>query len=178
MVLRLLWLGLCIPAALSFISPSVIRGPSSTARNVNEVDVSDLGLTVDDLNAPLPQDVLQGIASSGYQTTSKVPDINDNGCQWAENGDTMEATLKIPGLRGQPAACLAVEFSTTTATITAFGRVVWSCILRGIAKPETGWFLTEDGDDMIPVVQISVEKEDAATRWGGFILQIGEDSLL
>ena len=39
-----------------------------------------------------------------------------------------QATLTIPGLLGQPADSLAVEMTETTATITAFGRAVWSCV--------------------------------------------------
>ena len=87
-------------------------------------------------------------------------------------------TLTIPGLRGQPAACLAVLFSTTTISVTAFGRVVWSCIQRGTSVPERCSFLTEDGKDMIPVIQLSVEKKDKDEVWDGFILQVGEDSIL
>ena len=87
-------------------------------------------------------------------------------------------TLTVPGLRGQPAACLTVVFSTTTATVTAFGRPVWSCILRGEVVPDTATFITEDGSDMLPVIQLSVTKADASQMWGGFIESIGEDSIL
>ena len=57
-------------------------------------------------------------------------------------------------------------------------RVVWSCILRGKVKPDTAKFETEEGSDMIPIVRFEAEKEDYGERWGGFILQIGEDSIL
>jgi hypothetical protein len=58
-----------------------------------------------------------------------------------------------------------------------FGRIVWSCIQKGISKPDESMFLTEDGEGMVPVIQINVKKRDAGL-WEGFILQIGEDSLL
>ncbi|CAB9510643.1 expressed unknown protein [Seminavis robusta] len=146
--------------------------------NSNEIDVSDLGLSMEDLEAPLPSELLEGIEASGYESTSRIPTVQDDGCSWTENGDTMDVTLKIPGLRGQPAACLAVVFSTSTATITAFGHNVWSCLLKGVVDADSASFVTEDGADMVPVIQLSVKKEDASLRWGGFIEQIGEDSIL
>ena len=142
-----------------------------------EVDVSDLGLTMDDLNAPLPAELLQGIATSGYESTSRIPSIQDDACMWTEEESLLKVTLAIPGLRGQPAAALAVEFATNTVSIMAFGMVVWSAILRGQVKPESCKFETSDGPDMIPVIDIQVEKADSE-RWGGFILQIGENSIL
>ena len=87
-------------------------------------------------------------------------------------------TLRIPGLRGQPAECLAVLFSTTTISVTAFGRVVWSAIQMGISDVTDTFFLTEEGEDGIPIIQINVKKRDVDERWGGYILQVGEDSLL
>ena len=143
-----------------------------------EVDVSDLGLTMEDLEAPLPSELLQGIATSGYESTSRISTVDDDGCNWTENEQNMDVTLTIPGLRGQPAACLAVVCSKTTVTITAFGRPVWSCILKGEVDPDSDSFVTEDGADMIPVIQLSVTKSDTSKRWGGFIEQIGEDSIL
>jgi hypothetical protein len=69
-------------------------------------------------------------------------------------------------------------FSSTTATITAFGRPVWSCILKNQVDPEKAAFMTEDGAGMIPIVQLTVEKAAPSQRWEGFIEQIGEDSIL
>ena len=164
------------------------------------VDVSDLGVTIDELNAPLPQDFLQGVVTTGYESTSRIPSVQDNGCKWTEstsntsiggisnNNDdegegsgTMDVTLTIPGLRGQPAAALNVQFATNTITVTAFGYIVWSAILRGEVIPESAAFTTRDGDDMVPVIDILVQKKKRNLddeRWGGFILQIGENSLL
>lgn len=143
-----------------------------------QIDVSELGLTMDDLNAPLPSDFLEAVETSGYESTSRLPDVNDDACFWTETKDKMEVTLAIPGLRGQPAMCLSVLTASNTISITAFGRVVWSCILRGKVKPETAKFESEEGSDMIPIVQFEAEKADYGERWGGFILQIGEDSIL
>jgi hypothetical protein len=148
-----------------------------------EMDVTNLNLTMADLEQPLPQGILS-LESSGYQSTSRITatdsddDVVDNGCYWVEQSDGLDVTLCIPGLRGQPAACLSVLFSTTTISITAFGRVVWSCIQRGVTDPDHCTFFTEDGTDMVPIVQIHVQKRDTEERWGGFILQIGEDSIL
>jgi len=145
----------------------------------NKVDVSDLGLSMEDLEAPLPEALLQGISMQGVQSTSCIPDVQDDGCLWTENADTLEVTLVIPGLRGQPAACLAVRFATTTVTISAFGRsVFWSCLLRGQINPNDCSFSVEDGADMVPIVQMVAKKAEPKQRWGGFIDQIGEDSIL
>ena len=90
----------------------------------------------------------------------------------------MKVTLAIPGLRVQPAMCLSVLTASNTISVTAFGRVVWSCILKGTVKPDTATFETTDGADMVPMIEYEVEKDDTSERWGGFILQIGEDSIL
>lgn len=143
-----------------------------------QIDVSDLGLTMDDLNAPLPDQFLDGIETSGYESTSRIETVQDDACMWTELPDSMKVTLAIPGLRGQPAMCLSVLTATNTLSITAFGRVVWSCILRGNVKPETASFEAQEGSDMIPIVTFEVDKAKSGERWGGFILQIGEDSIL
>jgi hypothetical protein len=140
-------------------------------------DVSDLGLTMDDFNAPFPQELLEGLTSTGYESTNKVETVDDEGCEWTESLEACSVQLLIPGLRGQPAAAVAVLFSTTTISVSVFGRVVWSTILRGSIDPARCHFEVENGADMIPVIRLLVIKEDAAL-WGGFILQIGEDSLL
>ena len=55
---------------------------SSTATKTitTEIDVSDLGLTMDDLNAPLPKDLFQVIETSGYESTSRIPSVDDDAC--------------------------------------------------------------------------------------------------
>jgi hypothetical protein len=132
---------------------------------------------MDDFNAPFPPELLQGLTSTGYESTNKVDTVDDEGCEWTESLEACSVQLLIPGLRGQPAAAVAVLFSTTTISVSVFGRVVWSTILRGSIIPARCHFEVELGADMIPVIRLLVIKEDAAL-WGGFILQIGEDSLL
>ena len=144
----------------------------------NSVDVSDLGLTMEDLEAPLPAELLQGMTASGYQSTSRIPSVNDDGCQWTERADGIDAILRIPGLRGQPSACLSVIFSTTTATVAAFGRPVWSCVLQGQIQPDASTFSVEDGEDMIPTIRVSVAKADNSQPWRALYDQVGEDSLI
>lgn len=154
------------------------QSSSNESPQTRQIDVSDLGLTMDDMNAPLPSNFLQAVETSGYESTSRLPDVNDDACYWTETDSSMKATLAIPGLRGQPAMCLSVLTATNTVSVTAFGRVVWSCILRGRVKPETAKFESEEGSNMIPIVRFEAKKEDYGERWGGFILQIGEDSIL
>jgi hypothetical protein len=143
-----------------------------------QIDVSDLGLTIDDLNAPLPDQVLERIESSGYESTSRISTVQDDGLLWTETPETIKAIIKIPGLRGQPAMCLSVLTATNTVSITAFGRIVWSVILKGSVNPDTASFEAEEGSQMVPVINFEAEKADAGERWGGFILQVGEDSIL
>lgn len=139
------------------------------------IDVSDLNITLTDMDMPLPPTA--SLSSSGYQSTSRIPTVHDEGCFYEETPHEIDVTLKIPGLRGQPSAAISVLFSTTTISVSVFGRIVWSCIQKGISKPDESMFFTEDGEGMIPVIQINVKKRDAGL-WEGFILQIGEDSLL
>mmetsp|Transcript_7945 Transcript_7945/g.24847 ORF Transcript_7945/g.24847 Transcript_7945/m.24847 type:complete len:188 (-) Transcript_7945:32-595(-) len=143
------------------------------------IDVSDLGLTMDDLEKPLP-DLAGGssIATSGWESTSRLPGSDDSGCRWEETAERIAARLLIPGLRGQPAAAMVVEVTSATATITAFGRVVWSCVLRGACVPDTLTFSAEDGTGMLPEISISIGKAEPGKRWGGLIASIGEDSIL
>lgn len=133
---------------------------------------------MDDFNAPLPKELLQGMETSGYETTSRVPGVRDDACFWTENGDEVTATLAIPGLRGQPSMAMSVLTSKNTISLAVFGRVVWSCILRGEVLPDSASFETMDGSEMIPVVEYKVKKADRSKRWDGFILQVGEDSIL
>jgi hypothetical protein len=150
---------------------------SSDASESLFTDISDLGLTMDDFNAPFPPELLQGVKSTGYESTNKVATVDDEGCEWTESSEAVSVQLLIPGLRGQPADAVAVLFSTTTISVSVFGRVVWSTILRGSIDPAECHFEVENGPDMIPVVRLLVIKGEAAL-WGGFILQIGENSLL
>jgi hypothetical protein len=151
----------------------------SALQKRNEIDVSDLGLTMEDLQKPLPKELFSdALTLSGYQSTSRLPEVDDEGCYWIENADDLDVTLQIPGLRGQPAACLSVLFSTTTISITAFGRVVYSVIQMGFSDPDDCSFITEDGEGMVPIIQLNIQKRDKGERWGGYILQVGEDSIL
>jgi hypothetical protein len=165
-----------ISAARKFSSLDASSDADSSS--TTSVDVSDLGLTMADLNVPLPEGFLEGIEMTGYESTSSDPGINDDGCMWTETPEKMTVVFAITGLRGQPSMCFDTLTSTNTVSISAFGRVVWSCILRGNVKPETAVAETRDGADSIPIIEFEVEKATTGDRWGGFILQIGEDSLL
>ena len=150
--------------------------PAMCASEMPSVDVSDLGLTMDDLEEPLPPELTQGIATSGYESTQRL--VSDDGCVWAETPELLEVALSIPGLRGQPAMAMAAEVTSTSMTVTAFGRDVWSCVLRGQCVPDSAEFSAEDGPGALPVLRLSLAKANPGERWGGFIASIGEDSIL
>ena len=95
-----------------------------------------------------------------------------------EGASMYEAVLTIPGLRGQPSGSLAVDVTPTTCTVSSFGFAVWSCVLRGRADAESAVVGIRDGDDLTPVITVCVDKAPGSQRWGGFIADIGEDSLL
>ena len=142
-------------------------------------DVSDLGLMMEDLEVEIPLTGGSSVVSSGYESTSRVATVRDDGCEWEESAEEVTAILTIQGLRGQPAGALSVDWTANTATITAFGMAVWSCVLRGeVASPELASSEVLEGDDMLPVVHLAVRKQPGARRWGGFIASVGEDSLL
>ena len=79
---------------------------------------------------------------------------------------------------GRPLPWSLIEVTSATATVTAFGRVVWSCVLRGACVPDTLTFSAEDGTGMLPEISISIGKAEPGKRWGGLIASIGEDSIL
>ena len=149
-------------------APSMLAG--------DPVDVSDLRLTMADLDQPIPTD--GDLAGTGYESVSRLPGADDGGCKWTERADTVEATLTIAGLRGQPAAALDVQATPTTLTLTAFGMAVWSCVLRGEARAPDVVAEVVDESDGVPVVRVLVPKAPNAPRWGGLIQAIGEDSIL
>ena len=166
-----------------------ISSSGSSENGVPEVplsiDVSDLGLTMEDLNKPIPSELLGDfkVLASGKQSTSRIESVDDEGCLWEESADLVGATLSIEGLRGQPIAAMDVAFSTTTCTITVFGYSVWSCILKGECIPDSAVTKIQDGYDMTPLITLSVAKmKDESgvplARWDGLIESIGEDSIL
>ena len=180
-LLTLVTITIITAQAFALVQSPIASPLSSRRRNTllydGSIDVSDLGLTLKDLEAPLPQELF-AITTSGTESTSRLPFVDDDGCIWEESVDTMDVTLSIPGLRGQPPAALSLDITKNTATITAFGMAVWSCILRGECDPTTVSFSTSDGNDMVPLIEVSVKKSKSGERWGGFIAQIGEDSIL
>ena len=147
------------------------------------IDVSDLGLTMEDLEKPIPSELFGDfkVMTSGYESTSRIESVNDEGCLWEESSDALAVTLSIEGLRGQPVAAMSVAVSETSCTISVFGFAVWSCILKGKCVPESATYQIQDGYDKTPLITLSVvKKKESANdeRWGGFIEQIGEDSIL
>merc|ERR1719424_2471695 len=93
------------------------------------VDVSDLGLTMSDLEDELPEGLLGEVELSGYESTSRLENSLDQGCEWEEAADRVNVALIIPGLRGQPAMAVSADLTSETLTVTVFGTAVWSCVL-------------------------------------------------
>ena len=87
------------------------------------VDVADLKVSMDDLDKPLEE---LTVDTRGIDHTSRTG-IQDDGCAWTERADSVEAVLRIPGLRGQPSGSLAVDVTPTSCTVSSFGMAVWSC---------------------------------------------------
>ncbi len=173
-VMQLLALASVSALAFSAPPPATVQCGRRSVVRACAVDVSDLSLTMEDLEKPL--DVLRGITSAGIESTSRT--AKDEGLEWSETATQIEAKLAIPGLRGQPAAALALEMTETTATVTAFGRDVWSCVLRGTVDPSTARAAVSDSEGgMQPVVQLQVSKA-APGRWSGFVESYGVDSIL
>ena len=138
---------------------------TATTTSTTDIDVSDIGV----------------IETSGYESTSRIPSVYDDACFWTETPTDVSVLLALPGLRGQPPMALSVLTSRNTISVAVFGRIVWSAILRGETLPETATFETREGVDFVPVIEYTVQKADDANsqrRWDGFILQVGEDSLL
>merc|ERR1719231_690566 len=150
------------------------------------VDVSDLGLTMSDLEDELPEGFLGEMELSGSESTSRLENSLDQGCEWEEAADSVDVTLTIPGLRGQPSMAVSVELTSETVTVTVFGTAVWSCVMQGEIEVDQSSFEVIDGVGAsmgIPVLRISVKKRTSTPmgtmpRWQGFIKDIGEDSLL
>ena len=175
------------PTAAFSPSASMHRTSTTACRSGNSpisIDVSDLGLTMEDFQKPIPIDALGDfrVTTSGCQSTSRVESVNDEGCLWEESSDAVDVTLSIAGLRGQPVAGMAITIATTSCTVSVFGYSVWSCILKGECVPESATFKIEDGYDMTPLITLNIvkkrEENAAADRWHGFIESIGEDSIL
>lgn len=141
-------------------------------------DVSDLGLSMDELEEALPEDFFGAFETSGYESTSRT--TPDQGVEWEETADFVNVVVTIPGLRGQPAMALSVDFDSETMTVTGFGRQVFSCVMRGQVEVDQCGFEVVEGTGAamgVPVIRLTVRKQPNQPRWKGFIKEIGEDSL-
>jgi hypothetical protein len=153
--------------------------PRAAARCGGSVDVTDLGLTMADLERELPSAPGGGPAliTSGVESSSGLASRRDEGIAWQESYDSLIVELTISGLRGQPTQAMQLEMAETTATVTVFGRIIWSCILRGSVDPSSA-VSSVRLDGMQPVIALTIRKATPEPRWNGFLLSIGVDSLL
>eukprot|EP00527_Entomoneis_sp_CCMP2396_P006034 CAMPEP_0198142488 /NCGR_PEP_ID=MMETSP1443-20131203/5262_1 /TAXON_ID=186043 /ORGANISM="Entomoneis sp., Strain CCMP2396" /LENGTH=135 /DNA_ID=CAMNT_0043805507 /DNA_START=244 /DNA_END=651 /DNA_ORIENTATION=+ len=131
-----------------------------------------------DVTFPTTSDGGIQVTTSGYESTSTIPSVDDRGLLWEEDSNIVGVKLSIPGLRGQPVAAMDVAITSNSCTVTVFGYAVWSCTLKGECLLESSSFHIEDGKDMTPLITLSVEKKTNTNRWDGFILSIGEGSIL
>ena len=135
----------------------------------------------------LPEVDAAALVTQGIESSTRDASSNDQGCVWTETPETVMVELQLQGLRGQPAAALAVHLDTSRdaqwrgrgmCTVTAFGRVVWSCVLRGPIDVEACSFEAEDGAQMLPLMRVTVRKMRSAPRWDGFIDEIEFNTLI
>mmetsp|Transcript_11397 Transcript_11397/g.29196 ORF Transcript_11397/g.29196 Transcript_11397/m.29196 type:complete len:207 (+) Transcript_11397:48-668(+) len=145
---------------ISELRPAIIELQSSSAVHVTEI--------------------------SGVESTTRF-DSGDEGCVWTETADTVTVALQLQGLRGQPAACLDMHLASSrdaqhrgkgTATVTAFGRIMWSAILRGSLVVDACSVEMEDGMHMLPVLRVTARKLPGTPRWGGFIEEVEFNTLM
>ena len=148
--------------------------PSSSGKKeaITSVDVSDLGITMDQLYEPLNDDM--DIESRG----------SSKHFSWREQADAVYVTMKHEGMRGQPSGAIDVQFTDTTVTVTIFGYVVWSGILAGAADAAICEYEAKDEmENNIPLITMKITKRldivnGDANRWNNFITGLGQDSIL
>ena len=88
-------------SVLSFSTYARILRRIKLLITLKEIDVSDLNLTIKDLNKPLPKELLSKVLTLlGYQSLLHLLDVDNKGCYRAENVDNLDATLQMPSLRG------------------------------------------------------------------------------
>ena len=169
------------PAALTAVHATgvIIPKPSKLSQTMTNLEQLALPEEIDD------DALLQ--STTGVERSTRDASSADQGCVWIETAETVMVELQLQGLRGQPAAALAVHLDTSrdaqwrgrgTCTVTAFGRVVWSCVLRGPIDAEACRFEAIDGAQMLPVMRVTVRKMRSAPRWHGFIDEIEFNTLI
>ena len=134
----------------------------------NSVDVSDLNITMSDLEKPLDDVELEfessGVSERGYYS-------------WVESLKHIEVSFSHPGIRGQPKDAILAEFTSSTLTISIFGYVTYSAVLEGPIIPEESKIEISDGDDNIPKIFLDVTKATPG-RWNRFVREVGANGLL
>jgi hypothetical protein len=102
--LPLLTVSAFVLTAEPFVDLYCFTDPPNASKSSSFTDVSDLGLTMDDFNAPFPPTNSYRFDEYRYESTNKVDTVDDEGCEWTESLEACSVQLLIPGLRGQPAA--------------------------------------------------------------------------
>lgn len=145
------------------VSEKENNGEQSNKKTIS-VDVSDLGIAMSDLQKPMSEIATRCTGIRNYYS-------------WIESPQRIEIEMNHPGMRGQPAGAVDVQFSDTTVSITIYSYMIWSGICVGpIYAPECS-FKSEEGPDGIPTIKISLQKA-VAGNWFEFISDVGVDSLL
>ena len=140
-------------------------------KKVTSVDVSDLGISMDQLYDPLDAMSVESRGSSKHFS-------------WWEQADAVYVSMKHEGMRGQPAGAIDIQFTDTTVTVTIFGYIVWSGLLAGVADATKCEFEAKDDlNDNIPSISMKLAKRidmvnGGTNRWDNFITDLGQDSIL
>lgn len=161
----------------AFVPINVVHTSSNTFNRLkklcnnkpaNSVDVSDLNVTLSDLEKPLDDVELEfessGTSERGYYS-------------WIESLKHIEVSFSHPGIRGQPKDAILAELTSSTFTISIFGYVTYSAVLEGPIIPEESKIEVSDGNDNIPKIFLDVTKARPG-RWNGFIREVGANGLL
>jgi hypothetical protein len=131
------------------LQPTDLGEEDGKQKPPTSVDVSDLGITVTDLNKPMEiQTESSGVGARGYYS-------------WVEGNEFINVDFQHPGTAGQPAGSMRVDFTETTVGICVFGYAVWMAIPSGRLVPEQCSFTVEEapvGQNRVPIVKMRMLK--------------------
>ena len=122
-----------------FLQPDVpekdLSNPSQM-KTPNSIDVSDLGISMEDLNTPIKEIVAESAGQSqrGYYS-------------WIESTDKMSCRWRHPGTNGQPHSAVRVDFTETTIAVFIFNYNVWTGITKGKMVPHECSFTSEEAPE-------------------------------
>ena len=144
-------------------TPMLQPPPKNSAEEWN-IDVSDLGITIEDLDQPIKEIFAESGGSSqrGYYA-------------WRESTDKMSVRWRHPGTSGQPHSAVRVDFTETTIAVFIFNYNVWTGMSKGCLDPSKCSYTTEEPPQdglPIPVVTMNIVKaEGSRERWNEVLVE-------